>query len=524
MKTRCAKLFCLFAVILWMVSGALARVKLPHVFSDHMVLQRGKPVPVWGWAEKGEKVTVKFAGQEKTGTAGDDGTWTVKLDAMEAQKRPQTMTVSCKNTLTLKDVLVGDVWVCSGQSNMAFTVGGSLNARQEITTAAYPAIRHFGVPRNMRTAPANDVAGQWARCSPKTVSRFTAVGYFFGRRLHKELDVPIGLLGSSWGGTRIEPWTPPEGFRAVPQLKAVAEQIDRFDPRTDAGKKLWSGYVAKVKEWVPRAERAIARGKGLPPLPPNLAAGARMGPATLYNGMIHPLVPYAIRGAIWYQGESNGGEGLSYFHKMQALIRGWRQVWGQGDFPFYFVQLANFRTSDPKNAAGGDGWARLREAQRKALEIPNTGMAVIIDIGEARDIHPRNKQDVGDRLARLALAKLFEKNVVPSGPLYKSHAVEGNKIRVAFDHVGAGLIVGEKKGLDPVREVKDAKLGWFAVAGADKKWHRADAVIDGKTVVVSSAKVAEPSAVRYAYAMNPAGANLYNKDGLPASPFRTDDW
>ena len=524
MKTRYAKLLCLFAVIFQMVPGALADVKLPAVFSDHMVLQRGVAVPVWGWAEKGEKVTVKFAGQEQTVTAGDDGTWRVKLAALEAEKKPGVLTVSGKNTLTVKDVLVGDVWVCSGQSNMAFTVGGSVNARAEIAAAKSPAIRHFGVPRTMRTAPAADVPGRWSRCSPGTVSRFTAVGYFFGRRLHRELDVPIGLINSSWGGTRIEPWTPPEGFRAVPQLKAIAGQIARFDPRTEAGKTLWSGYVAKVKDWVPRAEGAVARGEGLPPLPPNPAARRRMGPASLYNGMIHPLVPYAIRGAIWYQGEANGGEGESYFHKMQALIRGWRAVWGQGDFPFYFVQLANYRTSNPANAAGGDGWARVREAQRKSLGIPHTGMAVIIDIGEARDIHPRNKQDVGDRLARWALAGLFEKKLVPSGPLYKSHTVEGNKVRVAFDHVGAGLIVGEKKGLDPVREVKDGKLSWFSVAGADKTWHRAGAVIDGEAVLVSSPQVAKPVAVRYAYTMNPEGANLYNKDGLPASPFRTDDW
>jgi sialate O-acetylesterase len=248
-------------------------------------------------------------------------------------------------------------------------------------------------------------------------------------------------------------------------------------------------------------------------------------PTRLYNGMIAPVVPYAIRGALWYQGESNGGEGATYLHKMSALVGGWRQVWSEGDFPFYYVQLANFQQSDPSKPAGGDGWANLREAQLKALVIPNTGMAVIIDIGDAANVHPKDKQDVGKRLALWALAGTYgKKDLVFSGPLYKSHAIAGNKIRIAFDHVGGGLIVGEKRGLAPVAEVKDGKLKWFAIAGEDNVWHWADAVIDGPTVVVSSAEVANPVAVRYAFAMNPEGANLYNKEGLPASPFGMTDW
>lgn len=362
-------------------------------------------------------------------------------------------------------------------------------------------------------------------CSPKSVRGFTAAGYFFAKEIFKTLDVPVGLISSNWGGTRVEPWTSPVGFRDVPELKALSMRVDSWDSATEIGRGKYTEFIAKMKEWIPEAEKALAEKKAAPHLPALPQPGASHQEATkLYNGMIAPLIPYAIRGALWYQGESNGGEGISYFHKKKALINGWRKLWKQGDFPFYYVQLANFRRSNPNNPKGGDGWARVREAQTKCLEIPNTGMAVIIDIGDARNIHPKNKQDVGKRLAQWALAKDYNKDVVFSGPIYKSHTVEGDKIRVMFDYVGGGLIVGEKEGLEPVKECKDKKLTWFAIAGADKKWYWADAVIDGDTVVVSSEKVKNPVAVRYAYTYNPEGCNLYNKAGLPASPFRTDDW
>jgi len=462
-----------------------ADVRPASIFGDSMVLQRDMPVPVWGRAEPGEEVSVSIGGQTKESTADKDGRWRVQLDALEADEDGQTLTISGKNKIEFKDVLVGEVWICSGQSNMEWPLARTLDAEQEIDAAEHEQIRLFNVPGHTTSpVPKDTCPGSWQVCRPKTASGFSAVGYFFGRRLHAELKVPIGLVGSNWGGTRIEPWTSPAGFASVPELKSIADQVAAYDAQTK-----------------------INRGS----------------PSAIYNAMIHPLAPFAMRGAIWYQGESNGGEGESYYHKTRALVHGWRDLFNP-ELAFYWVQLANFRkpSDDP---AGGDGWARIREAQRKALGIEHTGMAVTIDIGEANDIHPRNKQDVGDRLARWALYQTYDKkDVVPSGPLYKSHKVEDGAIRVSFDHVGSGLMVGHKEGLSPAKEVKDGKLSRFAIAGADKQWHWAEATIDGREVVVKSPEVPQPVAVRYAYTMNPEGANLYNKEGLPASPFRTDDW
>lgn len=505
---------------------ARAAASLPHVFGDNMVLQRDKPVPVWGWAKSGEKVRVALGGQEKSTTADENGRWMVRLDAMPANKTGQTLTVSAENTITLTNVLVGEVWVCSGQSNMEFTVGGCVNAQNEIKAADLPTIRHIKIPHVHFPFPQDDVNASWQVASPGTVGSFTAVGFFFARELAKELDVPIGLLGTNWGGTRIEPWIPREGFASVPELADLSRQLEETYPDSEVGQKKLRDYLEQVKQWLPRAEKAVAAKQPPPPLPvgPSGSEGSHQQSARLYNGMVAPLVPYAIRGAIWYQGESNGGEGESYFHKKQGLVNGWRKVWGQGDFSFYWVQLANFQKSDPNKPEMGDGWARLREAELKSLALPNTGMAVIIDIGQANDIHPKNKQDVGKRLAAWALAKDYGKTIEYSGPLYRAFSVEGNKIRIEFDHAGSGLMVGEKNGLEPVKEVKDGKVKWVSIAGEDKKFYWANAVIDGKTLVVSSDNVPNPVAVRYAFAMNPDGANLYNQDGLPASPFRTDGW
>ncbi|MEO8498023.1 MAG: sialate O-acetylesterase [Planctomycetota bacterium] len=466
-------------------SIAVAEVKLASVFGDHMVLQQELAVPVWGWAAPGERVKVTFGEQTKEAEADKDGRWQVNLDALKASADGKTLSVAGSNTIDLKDVLVGEVWICSGQSNMEWSLNNSLNAKEEVAAANHPQIRLFDVPGHTVSPLPNDTCpGTWKICQPDSTAGFSAVGYFFGRRLQQELNVPIGLVGSNWGGTRIEPWTSPDGFHSVPELKAIADQVD--------------AYTADTK----------------------VEGGS---PSAIYNAMVHPLAPFAMRGAIWYQGESNGGEGESYYHKTQALVNGWRKLFNP-ELAFYWVQLADFQQPN-ENPAGGDGWAKLREAQRKALNIKHTGMAVIIDIGEANDIHPRNKQDVGARLAQWALHQTYGKtDLVPSGPMYKSHKVDGNTIRVSFDATGGGLIVGKKAGLEPTQQVKDGKLQRFAIAGADKQWHWADATIDGDTVVVKSAEVAEPVAVRYAFSMNPAGANLYNKEGLPASPFRTDDW
>ncbi len=450
-----------------------------------MVLQCEMPVPVWGWADPGEAVTVSLGDQNKKVQANEAGQWQIILDALKANADGQTLTVSGKNKIELKDVLIGEVWICSGQSNMEWALGGTLNAQEEIAAAQHPQIRLFNVPGHTTSpVPKDTCPGHWQVCEPNTAGGFSAVGYFFGRRLQAELKVPIGLVGSNWGGTRIEPWTSPAGFQSVPELKEIADLVAKYTEETEVD-------------------------------------GAK--PSAIYNSMIHPLAPFAMRGAIWYQGESNGGEGESYYHKTQALVNGWRQLFNP-DLAFYWVQLANFQSAND-NPAGGDGWARIREAQRKALTIQHTGMAVITDIGQADDIHPRNKQDVGWRLAQWALHQTYgQKDVVPCGPLYRSHKVDGSAIRISFDHVGSGLIVGTKEGLEPTKEVPDGKLGRFAIAGADQQWHWAEATIEGEEVVVKSAEVTNPVAVRYAYTMNPTGANLYNQEGIPASPFRTDSW
>ncbi len=456
-----------------LASTAAAELKLPAMFTSGAVLQQKMPVPVWGLANANAKVTVAFAGQTKTTTADADGKWSLKLDPLTMSKKAAVMTITSGNEkLTVENILVGEVWFCSGQSNMEWRVGGS-EMPESVKPADLPMIRHIKVPHVRVDTPADDFQGEWQVCTAETAPNFTAVGFFFAYQLEKELDVPVGLIGCNWGGTRIEPWTPPEGFA----------QID-------------------------------------------LDSSKLGDKSSMYNGMAAAVQPYAIRGALWYQGESNGNEGNEYFMKMKALVLGWRTTWDQGEFPFYFVQLANFRAPNP-DPAGGDGWAKLREAQTKTIhKVPNTGMAVIIDIGEAKDIHPKNKFDVGRRLALWALANDYgQKDLVYSGPIYKGMKVEGNKIRLTFDHVGGGLIAAKKadpRTIDPPEPVE--KLAGFAIAGADKKFVWGDAVIDGAAVVVSSDEVKDPVAVRYGFSTNPDKVNLYNKENLPASPFRTDDW
>ena len=475
-----------FLTLLTVAFTASADVTLPPVLGSGMVLQRDLPVPVWGWADAGEKVSVTFAGQTKTTKAGDDGKWMVKLDPLKANSKATSLMVTGNNKISLDNVLVGEVWICSGQSNMEWALRSSMNAKEEVAAADHPQIRLFNVPGHTTSPlPKEKGAGSWQVCNPKSATGFSAVGYFFGRRLQKDLDVPVGLVGSNWGGTRIEPWTTLAGFESVPELSKIADQVKNYKADTKVG------------------------------------GGS---PSAIYNSMVHPLAPFAMRGGIWYQGESNGGEGVTYYHKKHALVNGWRKVFQNKDLAFYWVQLANFRKEN-ENPAGGDGWAKIREAQTQALDIPGTGMAVITDIGAANDIHPRNKQDVGWRLAQWALHQTYgKKNVVPAGPLFKSQKVEGDSIRLSFNYVGKGLMVGKKTGLEPTMEVKAGKLSHFAIAGEDKKWFWAEATIDGETVVVKSSDVPKPVAVRYGYTMNPAKANLYNKEGIPASPFRTDGW
>ncbi len=452
---------------------AQADVKLPKVIASHMVLQQKLPLPIWGTADAGEEVTVSLGDNKASTKAGADGKWSVKLKEMTAGGGPLELVVKGKNEIKLTDILIGEVWVASGQSNMEWPVAASNNAQEEIAAAKYPNIRIFHVKKVPAVTPQDEVVldREWSECSPATIGNFSAVAYFFGRHIHTELNVPVGLINTSWGGTAIEPWTPIVGFESVESLKPIAEQV--------------------------KAQQAKPEG-----VKPN--AGA---PMHLYNGMVHGVQPFGIRGALWYQGESNRGQGVAYEQRMHALINGWRTVWNQGDFPFLFVQLAPYKygPTDPQFLL-----PQIWEAQTKTLALKNTGMAVTTDITHLTDIHPKNKQDVGKRLALWALAKTYGKEgLVYSGPLYKSMKVEGNKVRIEFDHVGGGL-----------KSRDDKPLSWFTIAGKEGDFVEATAVIDGKSVVVSNDKITEPAAVRFGWDQL-AEPNLMNAEALPAGPFRT---
>jgi len=440
-------------------------------------------------------------------TADKDGKW---MFAMNSPKvgGPYEMTITGKNVITIKNIMVGEVWVCSGQSNMEMSVRSSANSEQEIAAANYPNIRLFTVTRKVATEPQSDCEGSWSLCSPETVPGFSASAYYFGRELHKELDVPIGLIHTSWGGTPSEAWTRREFLEKVSEAAPI---LERYDDAVAKYPQAMEEYKQKVDEWKKAAEKAKAEGERTPRRPgAPFGPGHFQSPSGLYNAMIAPLIPYGIGGVIWYQGEANAGRAYQYRTIFPAMIKNWRNDWGQNNFPFLFVQLANFRAVNPQPAESD--WAELREAQLMTLALPNTGMAVIIDIGDAKNIHPKNKQDVGKRLALWALARSYGKELVYSGPIYKSMKIKGNKIILYFDHVGGGLIAGG-----------DEPLKGFAIAGADRKFVWADAKMDGDNIVVSSDEVSSPVAVRYAWADNPV-CNLYNEQRLPASPFRTDKW
>lgn len=500
----------IFLILSLAIAGAaFADVKLPAVIGDNMVLQRGQATTMWGWGEPGEQIMVSVSWHSMAWEITTDrtGQWTFKMNPPRTAG-PHEITFSGKNTIKLKNILVGEVWVCSGQSNMQMSVRSSANAEQEISKADYPDIRLFSIERKVAEQPQSDCVGSWSQCSPETVPGFSAAAYFFGRELHKELNVPIGLIHTSWGGTPAESWTRRDVLESEPDCVPILQRFDEAMTKYPEAKKK---YDESMIAWKEDVKKAKAEGKK-PPRRPGapFGPGNPHSPAGLYNAMIAPLIPSGIGGAIWYQGESNAGRAYQYRKLFPAMITNWRKDWKQGDFPFLFVQLANFMAvdSEPVDSA----WAELREAQLMTLALPNTGMAVIIDIGEADNIHPKNKQDVGKRLALWALAKTYGKNLVYSGPIYKSMRTEGNKIILDFEHVGGGLVA---RGGEPLKG--------FAIAGADRKFVWADAKIDGNTIVVSSNEVSEPVAVRYGWANNPV-CNFINKEGLPATPFRTDDW
>ncbi len=658
-----------------------ADVVLPAIFSDHAVLQSAEKVPIWGKADPGEKVIVSLGDAKAEAQAGGDGRWQVALETKSSAEGPLDLIVEGKNKLVIRDVLVGEVWVCSGQSNMELAMPSTFGqVQQEISQSANPMLRQFLVEKNSSLEPIDTMRGKWAVCSPNSVVQFTAVGYYFGKMLQKELKRPVGLINTSWGSTPCESWTSSEGLDADPVLKArknellteaqtfpqrlkeFAAAFRNWEIKYDRQSRLtpdiaeWASPAASITDWKPFKVPGLFAQAGLPdsgtvwlrklvtvnvesashdlelklglingfdtvywngekvgetspdlpgsrnlrtyiipgklvkagegtlairisnpaggagieapkdapplmagPIPlngewlakeesrwpelseearkeypqaPNSLPETRFIATTLYNAMISPIIPYAIRGVIWYQGEANASRALQYRTAFPLMIQDWRSHWGQGDFPFYFCQLANYAAK--QDAPGESSWAELREAQSRALEQPSTGMAVLIDIGEEGDIHPRNKVDVGDRLAWIALAKNYGKQITFEGPKYRSISVEGEKIRVAFQSTGGGLTAkklpeisivrsrfGETRPL--IKPLPDSELQGFAICGEDRKWKWAQAKIEGDTVLVWSAEVPKPKEVRYAWASNPT-CNLANGAGLPASPFRTDDF
>lgn len=638
-----------FLVLSFLFSSVLvlhAQVKLPRIFGDNMVLQREKPIAVWGWAQAKEKVTIKFHDQTKTVVADKNGKWKTNLDAEKAGG-PYALTVSGKNTVTIKNILVGEVWICSGQSNMEWPLRATDNSGQEIAQADYPLIRHIKIPNVVASVPKDDFpSGDWKICSPETVADFTAVGYYFATKLSKELNVPVGLINTSWGGTHSETWTSREAFESSEEYKSMIANVPVVNVE-EVNKKRRAAVLAKLEamqgkinespeeiaQWksadyndtswpeitvpslweetvlpgfdgivwlrktitlnadeagkpatlklsmiddsdetyvngvkvggltaqynAPRiyaiAGNVLKAGKNViavrvtdtgggggiygNPADVTLSVGSRTEslagtwklrveaisnpgdvgpndyPSLLYNAMLNPLIPYTIQGVLWYQGESNASRAYQYRKAFPLMITDWRKHWGQGDFPFYFVQLSSFNEHNG-NSNSGSTWAELREAQAKTLSLPKTGMAVTTDIGEASDIHPRNKRDVGYRLAAIALADTYGEKIVSGGPVYESLTVQGNEAVIRFKNTGSGLTTPDKYGY----------LRGFEIAGSDQKFFPAQAFIKDGQVVVHHHAVQKPVAVRYNWADNALEGNLFNNEGFPAEPFRTDSW
>ncbi len=495
-----------------------ADVSLAPLFSDHAVLQRDKPIPIWGRADAGEPITVTVHGQSVSTIAARVGRWIVYLDALPASTEPADLVVTGKNQIAVHDVLVGEVWLCSGQSNMEFAVRNPSgptyrvdNAEEEVAAANYPLIRHFKVKLKESDTPTDTMDGSWAVCSPDTVIQFTAVGYFFARDIYEKLHVPVGLINSTWGGTPVEAWMSPFALDSNPAFAFVHErwqkglaEYPQKKAAYDAALPLWQKDLAAAKAAGTESEfRMLHPQLRLPHGP-----GDRWTPTGLFNGMINPLLPYALRGVLWYQGESNAIHPAEYHEFFPAMITAWRKHFGQGDLPFYFVQLASF--SYLRNANGTE-WALIREGQAQALALPQTAMAVAIDLGEHTNIHPRNKQEVGRRLALIAETHLYGIPGDDSGPMFAGATREGSALRVRFIHANNGLIAHET----PVQSLE--------LAGADKIFHPAQGLIEGETLLVGSPDVKDPVAVRYAWSNDPE-ANLFNGAGLPAAPFRSDAW
>jgi len=535
------------AVVFLGLTGLLrADVKLPSIFGDHMVLQQEASLPVWGTADAGEKVTVTVGTETASTTADAAGKWMIKLPPLPNGLPPVTMTVTGKNTLKFEDVLVGEVWLLGGQSNMEFHLIEADKGVEATAQANDPQLRLFNVAHRTALLPNSDPGGHWQLCTPDTAKNFSAVGYYFGRELRGTLHRPIGLISSNAGGTPAQAWSSPSSLKKDPALKNYADTYDtlfaaypqalaEFPAKMamyQAEKEKYvqgpgGDYYARVAQW--DLDVAKAQAANLPPprkpeptfplpQPPADPAGGWGAPTVLFNGMIAPVIPYAVRGVIWYQGEANVLAPLEYRALFPALIGGWREAWGRDDLPFIFAQLESV------NGGASENWALMRESQAKALALPRTAMVVTADISDPKNVHSKDKLDAGIRFALAARHLVYGEDVVFSGPVYQASQVEGGAVRLGFTQTGSGLIIGAApwttKGGTPLPT--DRLLG-FAVAGQDQKWFAADAKIDGNTVVVSSPSVPQPVAVRYEW-QNYGPGNLYNREGLPAPPFRSDDW
>ncbi len=518
-----------------------AEVKLPAFFTDHMVLQRDIPAPVWGTAAPGEKVAVQFAGQSVSVTAGADGRWLAKFTPLKASASPQVLTVRGTNTVAINDVVVGDVWLASGQSNMGSSMnsGSAANALPE---AGDPLLRFFNVTKTVAAEPQADVKGKWEPSTPEAAKNFSAVAYFFAKEIRKTQNVPVGVFNGPWGGTPVRTWMSLQSLSVDPAVAKTLAEWESALAKHDAVKdkpELMVAYYKEMKDWETNVQPGMkaaklagqpapANARPEPEVPDPIAMPSSSKrpstPTISYNGMIAPLVPYALRGFIWYQGEADASHGLDYRALFPALIQGWRAAWKQGDLPFLYVQLpANGKDTVPvATSANTVPW--LREAQAMALRLPATGMAVTLEIGDPVNVHPDNKVHAGHRLALVAREKVYGEKIAGTSPLYLDHTVAGNAVRVRFANTGGGLVVGtapwRAAGVEPLPT--DHLVGFY-IAGEDKQWVEAAARIEKDSVVVSAPSVAKPVAVRYGWASSP-GVNLYNKEGLPVGPFRTDDW
>lgn len=507
---------CLLLACLAFGESVLAKVRLPYVFTHHMVLQRDQPAPVWGKAAPGEKIVVQFGEQQQPATTDADGRWRVDLESLAASDEPRELVVTgsaSQENIVVRDVLVGDVWVCSGQSNMQWTVGRSKDADLTLAAANRPSIRLLQVENLGDQRPMDDIDQPWHRCTAESLKGFSAVGYHFGEQLQESLGVPIGLIRNAWGGSACEAWAPRDRMSDEPAIKPYLDSWVQREakPGEDA---LRAEHAQQLADFYKRRDAAYAAGEktpGRPWIESKLFQQHR--PGNLYNARVLPLVPFAIKGVIWYQGESNAGRAEAYKTLFPLMIQSWRDVWGQGDFPFYWVQLADFRTEATVAAEDSD-WAVLREAQTQTAErLPNSGQAVIIDLGESNDIHPKNKRDVGLRLARLALAETYGLPIKGRSATFESLEIEGSQAVVTIQDVAGGL-----------RTFDGVAPRGFALAGEDRVFHDAQAkLIEGNRLELTAPGVEAPLAVRYGWANNPV-VNVFDSAWLPLTPFRTDDW